>query len=532
MAYVRAKQSEHAVVAHTKLIRAHSKMIKGGVPHGRVRNTPLRIARFLGESQVRWLVHKDPREYGTWLRKEMVEMGPAFVKLGQFLSTRSDLFDAELKQELAKLQDSIDPVPYEDVVYMLESSTGKKLGDTFLRIDEDCMASASIGQVHHAVLLSGEEVVVKVQKPDVAGCIQNDISTLRWMNHVLVQAGSPRAREVEDLLEQYERFLSGELDYRKERIAMDRFARAADADGLPVRIPKTFADCSSREVLVMEYVPSVKITNLPEILRQGGDPERLASDLVYVFLYLVVYHGLVHCDPHPGNLGVDRDGETIVLYDFGNTFELGEAFRSKISHLLFSISQKDVDEFVDILIQLRVLHVSGDPLELVDIKGFFRSFFGYLETLDFSTLRSAIAGQEILSSFQSSARQKVNLDQNFLSLFRVFSLLDGTCSLLDPNFNYFRALAPFSETILRDPDFVQNRIVRDMQKLQNYGTIAQRTDENILRVQQRVKNIQAQVTHGYRIVLGVLAVTAFTVQDERVWLSCGVAAVMLWMQKN
>lgn len=474
----------------------------------RPKNTPVRIVRFLAEAQLRyrWLQREAPAAFGEWVRAEMTTLGPAYVKLGQALSTRTDLLDAAIVAELARLQDNNDPADFAEVRDIVEAALGRPIGDVFASFDPVPIASASIGQVHRGRLRSGgsggggsggggdgggAEVVVKVQKPCVARQIRDDLATIKGLNAFFTRLGVARAAESESIVGQYEQFLSVELDYRKEQAHMVRFAELLQ--DAPVIVPRVYTELSSATVLVMEYVPSIKITDTAELRARGYDTARIADNLVNVFLQMIVTHGYVHCDPHPGNLGVSPDDEeTLVLYDYGNVIELSAEFRGQLNNMIFAIYQKDVDEFVELLIRLGILQVT-DPSELVDIKAFFGSFFKYLESLDFTTLKDSIqaqaAGAAPGTRGASGSGPPIRINPDFLSLFRVFSLMDGTCARLDPSFSYIRALSPFVENIMMDVNFFDYRARKDLAKLQNYPRLLQNTDQNLVRLDRRVQNL-------------------------------------------
>lgn len=449
-----------------------------------IRNSPSRIIRFFGESQIRYYTTYNKSEYGQWLKNEMSNMGPAFIKLGQFLSTRPDLFDKEVTSELARLQDDITPTPYDEILYIIEESLEKNWQSVFSYIDPTPLACASIGQVHKAKV-GDKDVVIKVQKPCVARQIRDDLETLERLNQFMVKIKNQRASEVENLLYQYERFLSAELDYRMELEHMVQFERLLD--GLPVKIPQVYKSLSSERLLVMEFVPSIKISDVGQIQSKGIDTSGLANMLVDIFLQMIVVHGYVHCDPHPGNIGVSYEGDTIVLYDFGNVIELSKDFRSQLNNLVISVYQKDVDEFVDLLFKLNVIK-SEDELDVIDIKVFFTSFFDYLETLDFSVLRDKVQKQQLFAD-----RAPFKVDPEFLSLFRVFSLLDGTCSRLDSKFNYYDNLRPYTDDIMQDFAFFDYRARRDIQKLQNIPRLVQSSNQSLVKLKREFQDAKASV---------------------------------------
>lgn len=448
-------------------------------PRTCMKNSPTRIIRFLAETQIRYIITPNKQKYGEWVSHELQNLGAAFTKLGQFLSTRSDIIEKPIALELARLQDDLTPTPFEEIVYIIEESLGRPWREVFTHIDPTPLACASIGQVHMAAI-GDRQIVLKVQKPCVAGQIREDLATLKRLNEFMLQVKNPRASEIENLLYQYERFLSAELDYRQELEHMVKFEKILS--GSPVKVPKVYKKLSSERLLVMEYVPSIKISDLDQIRKNGIDTVDVATKVIDLFLQMIVTHGYVHCDPHPGNLGVSTDGETIVLYDFGNVIELSSEFRAQLNNLIISVYQKDVDEFVDLLLKLQIIK-TDDELDVIDIKVFFGSFFDYLQTLDFGALRDKIQKQQLFAD-----RTPFKIDPEFLSLFRVFSLLDGTCSNLDKNFNYYDALQPFTDDIMQDFTFFDYRARRDIQKLQTLPRTVQASNQSLVKMKREMQD--------------------------------------------
>lgn len=490
------------------------------------RNTPWRIAQFLVKAKVKYTLKMKPQQWGQWVRQELTTLGPAFIKMGQFLSTRSDLFDKEVVNEFAKLQDDITPIDISEVHYVINESYGKHWDSVFSHIDPQPIACASIGQVHVATLKdTSTKVVIKVQKPCVAKVIQDDIATLKDMNSIMAMfGGSSRTGEIDNVLKQYQNFLSAELDYTEEMNHMIKFRTMLD--DLPVHVPRVYKEFSTNHVLVMEYIPSIKIDNLETIANIGLNTQEIADNLVTIFLQMIVSHGYVHCDPHPGNLGVTQDGE-IVLYDFGNVIVLSQEFRKEIKNIIFAVYQKDVDEFVDILLKLKILSVSDD-IDTLEIRLFFKSFFDYLQTLDMKALQTSIKNQSIISSYSSNFT-KMKVDPDFLALFRVFSLLDGTCSKLDPNFNYIDSISPITQELLSDVGFFDFRIKKDIEKLSTFPKILKLTEQTAIRTQKQVNTLNADVKRLEIVLIGVMLVAQI---DHIYMLPFCIGMLMLWRNQS
>ena len=452
------------------------------------KNSPYKIIKFIGESQIRYTFMKNKTHMGKWLREEMVTMGPAFIKLGQFLSTRNDLADKEIINELKKLQDDITPVPFSEVESILNTI---KANDIFLNFEQIPIATASIGQVHKATLKkSGKEVAVKIQKPNVSKQIKDDLETLKSITFFLKNFENSTFEEFDNFIYQYEKFLSTELDYKLELRNMLRF-KEDFIDNEFVTIPKVYQSYSSENILVMEYIPSLKITDIATFKNKGYDTKIIAENLINIFLKMIITNGFVHCDPHPGNIGYVESTNKIVLYDYGNVVKLSDEFKSQINNMIFAIYQKDVNEFVELLVKLDIVLIK-EQSEKVDLKIFFRSFFSYLETLNFDELKSTVIKQT------SSPNFKINPD--FLSLFRVFSLLDGTITLLKKEFNYIEALQPFITDMFMDINFFDYRARKDIQKIQSYPDVINNTDQNIVKVNKRVSTITNSMEYYRNII--------------------------------
>lgn len=485
------------------------------------RSSIAKMIKFGTEAKLRLMVMRDKKRLGNWLTHELTRLGPAYVKWGQFLSTRSDIMDKEVTLELTNLQDNITPVPFSDIQRTIESEFGRPMDDMFAEVNPVCIASASIGQVHRGRLKeSNREVAIKIQKPGVVESILGDIDAIKFLNKIMSFGSTTRGNDISNLVRQYESFLSAEIDYTRELQNMRLFGDAAQ-DG-SVRIPRVYPSLSTQRVLTMEYVPSIKVTEIEALRAKGVDPAPLAYTLIDLFLHQITTTGLVHCDPHPGNIGVHDDGTTLVMYDFGNVIQLSDAFRSQIKNVLFSVYQRDVDEFVDLLVALKVLDVKNDEDKL-EIKAFFQYFFEYLENLDLTTFKASIVANDLLRDTKVTFK----VEQDFLSLVRVFSLLDGTCIRLCPNFNYNKALQPYVASIWADLDFLQYVAMRDINRLTRVPQVAKSMENQTLGVSQRLK--KTELAMGRLKWVALLSILVEDVEQPLKIVCMALAIVLLWV---
>jgi len=471
---------------------------------------------------VRFLIKRQTdREIGQWMREEMIKLGPAFIKMGQFMSTRSDIIGKELSSELVKLQDDIDFVDANLVRDVIECELKCSIPDVFQYIEDRPLASASIGQVHRGRLLDGTDVAIKILKPGVPKRIKEDLETLKAINQVFFNLRIPRAIEFDRILRQYESFLTGELDYMRELKHMERFRELLE--GMDVVIPAPYPDLSTSSVLVMEYVPSHKISDMTWMNDRKINKARVAKNFVSLFLYQIIICGYVHCDPHPGNVGVLDDGESLVLYDFGNVVTLDDNFRSNINNIIVAIYQRDVDEFLELLLSMKIIELK-DEGDIFELRAFFELFFVYLETVDFAKLKISMVENDVVR--QAKIRD-VKIDANFLSLFRIFSLMDGTCAMLDPKFSYYPVLVPFTDDIFQDINFLSYRARTDFKKLTAFPAAIKKTDQNMVRVNQRMKKIDDEFTQ-LKIGIALFALLGSWESPLRFPAIVGVFFAALW----
>lgn len=406
------------------------------------------------EAVVRNRFQRDRSKYGVWLAESLAAMGPTYVKLGQLLSTRTDMFEKPILQELTRLQDRTPAVSFKSIEAMIPD-------DVFTDIDPHPLASASIGQVHRAKY-RGEDVVIKVRKPNIDKRVGNDLLFLRQCVAFLRITRHPRYAEMKSIVSQVNLFLEKELDYSQEVNNLLVFKSMLMTG---VMIPKVYPEVCTPNMIVMEYTPSTKITDIELMAEQSISTSLLAKRLFDLYLKMIVVHGAVNIDPHPGNIGVipvGKDDFRIVMYDFGNITFLSPNFKAKVKNLLMSVYERDPDDFVDLLTELRII-VSSSPnkqLNKEEAKALFALLFSYLQNMDIDQLKDAILQQQI---FRDGASFQFN--QEFLSLFRVFLLLDRTCIHLDPGFNYFECLKPYTNALFQDPSFYDYKSRRDISKL-------------------------------------------------------------------
>lgn len=297
------------------------------------------------------------------LATDLEAMGPTFVKLGQLLSTRYDLLPAAYTTALARLQDEVEPFPFEQVKEIVESELGADLRHLYADFDETPLAAASLGQVHRATLPNGREVVVKVQRPGVRDAVRSDIQVLsRLAATADKRTDAGRRYGLEKLVSQFGRSLAGELDYRREARNLLKFIDLTSGYDLLV-VPAPVMDHSSGRVLTMDRVEGRKVTDVGPLGLIDLDARPIVEQLFACYLEMMLDKGVVHADPHPGNLMLSDDGR-LALIDFGMVVTVPPRLQDQVLKLMLAISDGDGEEAA------RALAAMGHPLPDYDAAAF------------------------------------------------------------------------------------------------------------------------------------------------------------------
>jgi ubiquinone biosynthesis protein len=370
------------------------------------------------------------------LRQAIEELGVTYIKLGQILSTRSDLLPAEYITELSRLQDAVPPEPLEVIKAQVERELGAPPDEVFDRFDPEPVGSASIGQVHGARLKSGEEVVVKVQRPGVDALVEEDLAIL--MDLARLAAGRTVWGQVYDLpslVDEFATTLRGEMDYIQEGQYADRFRR--NFRGNPnLRVPTIFWDVTTRRVLAMERLEGIKISDLPALEAAGIDRSELAERSANLVLKMILEDGFFHADPHPGNFLVMADG-SIGLLDYGIVGQIDEKTRQGLLYLLIGITARDLDRVVD---QLTALGMVGNPLQLERL----RRDLGHLLSLYWGLPLKEIDMTQILEESMAIARRhRLQIPTSLAILIKTAAMDEGLARSLDPDFSAAEVVKPY-----------------------------------------------------------------------------------------
>lgn len=387
-----------------------------------------------------------PRDAGRrdrrarWLVATLIDLGPTFIKIGQALSTRADLLPLEYVKALATLQDRVPEFSSEEAIAAIESELGHSLHALYRDFDPFPIAAASLGQVHKARLHTGEEAIVKVQRPGLEQLFALDFKVL----YDLVQLANrffPWARkyELKEIYREFIGFLSQEIDYLIEGKNADRFRENFEGNS-QVLVPKIYWRYTTKRILTMEYLPGTKIDDRHAIEAMGLDVCEINRLGISCYLKQLLLDGFFQADPHPGNMAVTPDGR-LIFYDFGMMAELKPLAKDRMIRTFFAVLKKDTDAVLKALIEMGLIVPVSDMRPVRRLLNFLLENFTEkpIDVKAFGEIRS-----EIYSMFQ---QQPFRLPAQMTFIIKSLTTLDGIARTLDPQYNLRACMQPFVKSI-------------------------------------------------------------------------------------
>ncbi len=414
------------------------------------------------------------------IRMAIEELGPTFVKGGQVLSNRPDLLPSDLINELKKLQDSVPPVSFETIKQIIETETGKNIQHTFLKIDEKPLGSASIGQVHKAFLRSGEAVVIKVQRPNVARMIEGDLSIVREFVQLTEQffkgQGILNPLEVVTI---FEKNIKKELDYRNELANMEQFRRIY-ANEHQFYVPKPYKKYSTDKILVIEYVEGCKINDKEQLRFWGLSPQKLAERGLNIYLGQIFKHGYFHADPHPGNILVDKNGK-INLIDFGMVGSLTQRDKFAFADLFASMSQGDARTMA---LNLQKLAVESEVENMRSLESSLNELIDVLEPLALESTNIA----EVTNSLQRIVYEhRISLPPSIFLVLRALVVIEGIGKEMHPTLNVFKFIQPYGLSLLKQKYSLEELSKESLNLTRDFYTLFQNSPFEINSIIQKLR---------------------------------------------
>jgi ubiquinone biosynthesis protein len=380
--------------------------------------------------------------FGVRLRRTLDDLGPTFVKFGQLLSTRSDILPESVLSELQKLQDTVRPMPAGVAQAIVELELGARLEDIFERFDPDPLGSASIGQVHRAVLRDGPVVAVKVQRPEAPARIESDLVLMRDFADFLDRRfGSRIFVDVRGLVAEFETVIRRELDYTAEAENARRFA--ANFAETPVVIPIVYRDYSTSRVLTLEYIEGTRFGDIRPLLLAPSERRRVASMGADAIFKMAFEDGFFHGDPHPGNLILTPQGN-LALLDFGMVGYMSRGDIEALSRLFIAVVRRDG---AAALRGLEALGVRFSPEVRGDLEQDLREFLNKYSGL---SVGEVTLGQALSELISLARRYRLRVPPVFPLLTKALVTAEGLARTIDPTINVYEVARPYARRLLRE----------------------------------------------------------------------------------
>ncbi|NEP15116.1 MAG: AarF/ABC1/UbiB kinase family protein [Symploca sp. SIO2C1] len=470
---------------------------------------------------------KQRNRRAQWLVNSLVDLGPTFIKLGQALSTRADLLPLEYVQALGQLQDRVPGFSDQEAIALIEAEIGSSIYTLYRDFDRSPLASASLGQVHKARLHTGEDVVVKVQRPGLEVLFNLDFEVLhrlmRWAKRFLP---SIKKYNLEAIYQEFFELLYNEIDYIHEGKNAERFRRNFSSHSQIV-VPAVYWQYTTKKVLTLEYAPGIKIDDRQTLEATGLNIKNIIQLGICSYLKQLLQDGFFQSDPHPGNMAVSHDGK-LIFYDFGTMAEVKSIAKEQMIKTFFAVQRKDTDEVINTLIYMGLIEPVTDMRPVRRLVTFILEQFRDkpVDVKAFEQMSSEI--------YELFKQQPFRLPAQMTFVLKSLTTLDGIARKLDPQYNLLAASQPFvkSLTVSIARGNVVGELARQVRDFVKYKWQQPSSTERLIRrleerieqgeIQLRIRSLESELTLQ-RINLGIKSLiyaclTGFTLLSGTVLL--------------
>lgn len=437
-------------------------------------------------------LHHDSRYLSTARRFRMAfeELGPTFVKLGQVLSTRVDIFNAEWIEEFEQLQSDVAPIAVDDIHQLIESQLGRPVKEIFLSIQPHPIGSASIAQVHKAVLHTGETVAVKIKRPDIDHVIQAD---LRILNHLagLIESEIPEMRRYQpvQMVQYFARSLAKETDLSVELRYMQRFGKTFENHEF-IHIPKVYPEISNRRILVQEHISDTLLKNVNFDTLEPAFRRQLAEQITDTLFTMILQQGFFHADPHPGNIFINEAGR-ITFIDFGLVSHLSSTRRREIIDLLTALANKDQFTMQYVLSNWAQGDLPDENLLGADVLEMLLNY-------EHTPVRDLRVSQVINDITQIMRRHGLTLPGDLVMLFKTLITLEGVVKRLDGQIELLERAKPIVANAFKERSSPEQMLRKGKIHLQTLLQTADELPRNLFRLSRRLQKGQFGVTLDFK----------------------------------
>ena len=492
-------------------------------------------------------VWKNRHPRGERIRLALEDLGPVFIKFGQMLSTRRDLLPDDIADEMEKLQDAVPPFPGSEAIGIIEKAFGRPVGELFDDFEEQCLASASVAQVHAGKLKDGSEIVVKVLRPDVRKVIQRDIELLYIIAELAARYSAElrRLRPVE-VVSEYEKTLIDELDLMREAANASQLRRNFE-NSSDLYVPEVYWELTRKNVLVMERIYGTPIRNVDELKEKDTDMEFLAAQGVKIFFTQVFKHNFFHADMHPGNIFVEIDDPSYPKYiavDFGIMGTLNQSDKRYLAENFLAFFKRDY-------YKVAKLHVeSGWVPAGTRVDEFESAIRSVCEPIFERPLKDISFGQLLLRLFQTARRFNMEVQPQLVLLQKTLLNIEGLGRQLYPDLDLWVTAKPFLEDWMEEqvgvramlralkedmPYLIEKlpempNLIHDALKNAATGDELQRQIETLEELKEEVKTSHRRAvvsTAGSSLTLGAVVFYALEGYSPAMFLDVPVLSLVL-----
>ncbi|MFH0867986.1 MAG: AarF/ABC1/UbiB kinase family protein [Candidatus Woesearchaeota archaeon] len=398
------------------------------------------------------------------LRLTLERLGPTFIKFGQVLSVRPDLIPKSYIKELEKLQDHVPEFSYTIVRQQIKKELGKDIEEIFSSFEKKPIASASISQVHKAVLKNKKKVAVKIQRPNVRKTMETDIEIMFYVAKLL-EKNMPNIRKFNPVkvIDEFAKWTEKELDFNKEAVNAKRFARNFLGNNA-VKIPEIYDEFTTDKILVMEFIDGIELHNIEQIKKKKINLNPLMEKSLDLVLTQVFIHGFFHADPHPGNIIITND-KKIAFVDFGIVGHFDENLKAKSIDLFYGVIENDAEMIVNTLVELSNVGIENKE----ELKYEITDLLGPLQNTE---IRKIKVSRTLEGIMDLALTYGLKMPMPFVLFGKTIITLEGVALEYDPTFNIVESSKPFIEKLMRqraNPVYVFNSFMKNMLKFKKFA---------------------------------------------------------------
>lgn len=417
---------------------------------------------------------------GERLRLILEELGPTFIKMGQIASTRPDIIPKDIIHEFEKLQDNVPAFSIQEVKAIIEQEVGE-IDNIFIEFSEVPIAAASIGQVHYAVLKSGQPVAVKVQRPNIENIIKTDLEILKEIALLAESRLDWASRyKILDIIEEFSNALLAELDYSNEGRNAEKISKQFN-NKKNIRIPTIYWEYSTKKVLMMEFIKGTKINEIEEIQQKGYNTKILAERIAQAIFHQILIEGFYHGDPHPGNIAVLPD-EIIVFMDFGMIGRLNPEMKTHFASLVISMMRQNTDGVIKAITRMGLV---PDEVNMQ----LLRTDIDFIKDKYYDVSLSQVSlGEAINELFSIANQHHIRIPSDLTLLAKTLLTIEGVVVKLDPDISIINIAEPFGRQLLKDRYHPRKMAESIFNKWEEYGEIFTELPKHIQEISSIMKS--------------------------------------------